>query len=131
VSDDRYGLPVATTSPPALDACDRGVEAALGWKANALDLFREATRLDPSLGVAHAGAAACLFLEERFGEAGAAAATGLMGEVTLPLVEGLHAFAGAPTTSGSTGGRPGRPGRAEAHRCGARRPQSPQPPRHN
>ena len=70
--DDRYGLAVTTTSPPALGVYDRGVEAALGWKANALDLFREATRLDPSLGVAHAGAAACLFLEERFGEARAA-----------------------------------------------------------
>jgi tetratricopeptide (TPR) repeat protein len=60
---------VTTTTPQALDAYDSGVEAALGWKANALDLFREATRLDPSLAVAHAGAAACLFLEERFGEA--------------------------------------------------------------
>jgi tetratricopeptide (TPR) repeat protein len=69
---DRYGLPVTTTTPQALDAYDSGVEAALGWKANALDLFREATRLDPSLAVAHAGAAACLFLEERFGEARAA-----------------------------------------------------------
>jgi TolA-binding protein len=63
---------VTTASPRALEAYDRGVEAALGWKANALDLFREATRLDPSLAVAHAGAAACLFLEERFGETRAA-----------------------------------------------------------
>jgi len=69
---DRYGLPVTTAAPQALEAYDRGVEAALGWKANALDLFREATRLDPSLAVAHAGAAACLFLEERFGETRAA-----------------------------------------------------------
>ena len=69
---DRYGLPVTTASPQALEAYDRGVEAALGWKANALDLFREATRLDPALAVAHAGAAACLFLEERFGETRAA-----------------------------------------------------------
>jgi tetratricopeptide (TPR) repeat protein len=69
---DRYGLPVTTASPQALEAYDGGVEAALGWKANALDLFREATRLDPSLAVAHAGAAACLFLEERFAETRAA-----------------------------------------------------------
>jgi len=68
VPSDRYGLPVTTATPPALEAYDRGVEAALGWKADALDLFREATRLDPSLAVAHAGAAACLFLEERFAE---------------------------------------------------------------
>jgi tetratricopeptide (TPR) repeat protein len=70
--NDRYGLPVTTVAPQALEAYDAGVEAALGWRANALDLFREATRLDPSLAVAHAGAAACLFLEERFGEARAA-----------------------------------------------------------
>ena len=70
--NDRYGLPVTTASPQALEAYDRGVEAALGWKANALDLFHEATRLDPSLAVAHAGAAACLFLEERFAETRAA-----------------------------------------------------------
>jgi tetratricopeptide (TPR) repeat protein len=69
---DRYGLPVTTASVPALEAYDDGVEAALGWKANALDLFREAIRLDPSLAVAHAGAAACLFLEERFPETRAA-----------------------------------------------------------
>jgi predicted Zn-dependent protease len=69
---DRYGLPVTTASTQALEAYDRGVEAALGWKANALDLFQEATRLDPSLAVAHAGVAACLFLEERFPETRAA-----------------------------------------------------------
>jgi len=74
---DRYGLAVTTTSPRALEAYDRAVESALGWKANALDLFREATRLDPSLAVAHAGAAACLFLEERFGEARAASEAAL------------------------------------------------------
>jgi tetratricopeptide (TPR) repeat protein len=73
VPSDRYGLPVTTASVPALEAYDRGVEAALGWKANALDLFHEATRLEPSLAVAHAGAAACLFLEERFPEARVAA----------------------------------------------------------
>jgi hypothetical protein len=40
---------VTTTSPLALETYDAGVEAALGWKANALDRFREATRPDPSL----------------------------------------------------------------------------------
>ena len=67
--NDAYGLPVTTASRAALTAYDRAVESALGWKADALDLFNEATRQDPALGVAHAGAAACLFLEERFDEA--------------------------------------------------------------
>src|SRR5712692_3009824 len=66
---DAYDLPVTTSSTGALDAYVRGVDAALSWKASALDLFREAASHDPSLAVAHAGAAACLFLEERFAEA--------------------------------------------------------------
>ncbi|MBI2216762.1 MAG: hypothetical protein HYU51_05645 [Candidatus Rokubacteria bacterium] len=69
---DACGLPVTTTSPEALDAYDRAVDAALGWKASALDLFREATSRDPGLAIAHAGAAACLLLEERFAETKAA-----------------------------------------------------------
>ena len=69
---DAYGLPVTTGSDEALDAYNRGVESALGWKADALDLFRLATQLDPNLAVAHAGAAACLFLDENFAEAKAA-----------------------------------------------------------
>ena len=69
---DTYGLPVTTSSLAALDAYRRGVAATLGWRANALDGFREATTHDPALAIAHAGAAACLFLEERFGEARAA-----------------------------------------------------------
>jgi tetratricopeptide (TPR) repeat protein len=69
---DACGLTVTTTSPEALDAWDRAVDAALGWKASALDLFREATSRDPALAIAHAGAAACLFLEERFAETKAA-----------------------------------------------------------
>src|SRR5207244_345700 len=72
MTTDAYGLPITTSSSDALVAYDRAVESALGWKASALDLFNDATRHDPSLAVAHAGAAACLFLEERFGEARAA-----------------------------------------------------------
>jgi tetratricopeptide (TPR) repeat protein len=71
---DAYGLPVTTGSSLALDCYDRAVDAALAWKASALDLFGEAIRHDPGLAVAHAGAAACLFLEERFDEAKAAGA---------------------------------------------------------
>jgi tetratricopeptide (TPR) repeat protein len=69
---DAFGLPVTTSSDAALDAYGRGVEASLGWKASALDGFREAIGHDPGLAVAHAGAAACLFLEERFPETKAA-----------------------------------------------------------
>jgi tetratricopeptide (TPR) repeat protein len=74
VSIDAYGLPVTTGSSLALQSYDRAVDAALSWKANALDLFREAITHDPGLAVAHAGAAACLFLEERFAEAKATSA---------------------------------------------------------
>jgi tetratricopeptide (TPR) repeat protein len=79
--NDAYGLAV-TTSPDALATYDRAVRALLGWQADALDLFRAATALDPGLALAHAGAAVCLFLEERFaetkaaGEAARAAAAG-------------------------------------------------------
>lgn len=72
MTTDAYGLPVTTTSDVALEAYNRGVEAALGWKADALELFQAATRQDPNLAVAYAGAAACLFLEERFAETKAA-----------------------------------------------------------
>jgi tetratricopeptide (TPR) repeat protein len=70
--NDAYGLPV-TASPEARTTYDRAVRALLGWQADALDLFRAATALDPGLALAHAGAAVCLFLEERFGETKAAA----------------------------------------------------------
>jgi tetratricopeptide (TPR) repeat protein len=75
MTTDTYGLPVTTSSREALDAYNAGVDAALGWKASALDLFQTAGRRDPGLAMAHAGAAACLFLEERFAEAKAASET--------------------------------------------------------
>ena len=72
MSKDAYGLPVTTGSRDALDSYIAGVESTLGWKADALERFQTATRHDPGLAVAHAGVAACLFLEERFAEAKAA-----------------------------------------------------------
>ena len=69
---DAYGL-ATTTTPEALATYDRAVRALLGWKADALDLFRSATARDPGFALAHAGAAVCLFLEERFAETRAAA----------------------------------------------------------
>jgi tetratricopeptide (TPR) repeat protein len=72
VKTDAYGLPVTTESADALAAYDEAVDAALGWKASALENFQRATERDPALAVAHAGAAACFLLEERFAEAKAA-----------------------------------------------------------
>ncbi len=72
---DAYGLPATTAVPAALDRYDEGVRELLSWGRGALEAFRQAAALDPGLALAHAGAAVCLFLEERFGEARAAAET--------------------------------------------------------
>jgi tetratricopeptide (TPR) repeat protein len=69
---DAYGLSVSTDDPEALALYDRAVHALLSWHADALPLFRAAAGRDPALAVAHAGAAVCLFLEERFPETKAA-----------------------------------------------------------
>jgi tetratricopeptide (TPR) repeat protein len=69
---DAYGLSVSTTDPEALALYDGAVHALLSWHAEALPLFRAAAGRDPSLALAHAGAAVCLFLEERFPETKAA-----------------------------------------------------------
>jgi tetratricopeptide (TPR) repeat protein len=70
---DAWGLPVTTSSVGALEHYDRGVRGLLGWEATALEEFEHAIRDDPRLALAHAGAAVCLFLEERFAEARTAA----------------------------------------------------------
>src|SRR2546427_10553001 len=75
VRHDAYGLPVTTGSGDALEAYDRAVDGLLGWDAQALDRFRTAATTDPGLALAHAGAAVCLFLDERFGEARESAQT--------------------------------------------------------
>src|SRR5438552_6634289 len=69
---DAYGLPVSTADPEALALYDRAVRALQAWQADALALFRAAIERDPGLALAHAGAAVCLFLEERFPETKAA-----------------------------------------------------------
>ena len=69
VRHDAYGLPITTGSRDALEAYDRAVEGLLGWDAQALDRFRAAATIDAGLALAHAGAAVCLFLEERLDEA--------------------------------------------------------------
>jgi len=72
MASDAYGLPVSTTDPEALALYDRAVRALQAWQADALPLFRVAAERDPRLALAHAGAAVCLFLEERFAETKAA-----------------------------------------------------------
>jgi tetratricopeptide (TPR) repeat protein len=70
---DAYGLPLTSDSAAARDHYDRGVRELLGWGRDALTAFQAATGLDPDLALGHAGAAVCLFLDERFAEARAAA----------------------------------------------------------
>jgi tetratricopeptide (TPR) repeat protein len=72
---DAYGLPVSTDAVATVEAYDHAVEGLLSWDARALERFRAASALDPGLALAHAGAAVCLFLEERFAEAQEAAKT--------------------------------------------------------
>ena len=70
--NDAYGLPV-TTSPDAMDHLrSRGARPA--GLAGAMPSISSAPRPRsiPGLALAHAGAAVCLFLEERFGETKAA-----------------------------------------------------------
>ena len=52
----------------ALATYDHAVLSLLGWQADALALFQAAAAQDAGLALAHAGAAVCLFLEERFAE---------------------------------------------------------------
>ena len=123
--NDAYGLAV-TTSSDALATYDRAVRALLGWQADALDLFRAATALDPGLALAHAGAAVCLFLEERFaetkaaGEAARAAAAGQT-ERERSHVEALTLWTSGRVARGGDGdARP--PGGVSARRDGRAAP---------
>jgi len=72
---DAYGLPVTSALPAARARYDEAVRALLGWDRDARPLFEAAAAVDPGLALAHAGAAICFFLEERFPEARAAAET--------------------------------------------------------
>jgi tetratricopeptide (TPR) repeat protein len=98
--DDAYGLTVTTASTDALATYDRAVRALLGWQADALALFQAATAHDPGLAVAHAGAAVCLFLEERFAETKAATDAARAAAATLSERERSHVEALTLWTSG-------------------------------
>jgi tetratricopeptide (TPR) repeat protein len=97
---DAYGLPVTTASDDALETYDRAVRALLGWRADALDLFRAAAAHDPGLALAHAGAAVCLFLEERFPETNAATEAARTAAAGATERERRHVEAIALWTSG-------------------------------
>src|SRR2546425_170188 len=71
---DGRGLGVTTTDRGALDLYDLGARGLLAWDAGALERFRAAAGRDERLALARAGAAVCLFLDERFQEARAEAA---------------------------------------------------------
>jgi tetratricopeptide (TPR) repeat protein len=98
---DAYGLPVTTAVPGALETYDRAVRALLGWQAGALDLFRAAATADPGLALAHAGAAVCLFLEERVGETRHATEAARAAAAALPERERSHVEALTLWTSGN------------------------------
>ena len=97
---DAYGLPVTTAVPAALETYDRAVRALLGWESTALDLFRAAAAADPALALAHAGAAVCLFLEERFAETREATQAARAAAAVLPERERGHVEALTLWTSG-------------------------------
>jgi tetratricopeptide (TPR) repeat protein len=97
---DAYGLPVTTAAGPALSRYDDGVRDLLGWGRGALDTFREAAALDPGLALAHAGAAVCLFLEERFAPARDAAEVARAAVATQTARERSHVEAVALLVGG-------------------------------
>jgi tetratricopeptide (TPR) repeat protein len=99
---DAYGLPATAVTAAALSRYDEGVRGLLGWGRDALDTFREAAALDPGLALAHAGAAVCLFLEERFGPAREAAEAARAAVATQTARERSHVEAVALLV----GGRP-------------------------
>ena len=99
---DAYGLPATTATATALSRYDDGVRDLLGWDRGALDTFREAAALDPGLALAHAGAAVCLFLEERFAPAREAAERARAAASTQTARERSH----VETVALLVGGRP-------------------------
>jgi tetratricopeptide (TPR) repeat protein len=99
---DAYGLPASTAAETALSRYDDGVRELLGWGRGALDAFREAAALDSGLALAHAGAAVCLFLEERFAPAREAAEAARSAAATQTARERSHVEAVALLV----GGRP-------------------------
>ena len=103
---DAYGLPVSTESSRALESYDRAVDGLLAWDHQALDLFRAATAEDPALALGHAGAAVCLFLEERFDDAIATATVARAAAATQTDRERRHVEALSLLVEGKMGEAP-------------------------
>jgi hypothetical protein len=99
---DGRGLGVTTTDRGALDLYDLGVRGLLAWDAGALERFRAAAARDERLALARAGAAVCLFLDERFQEARAEAAAARMAAEAQSARERGHVEAIALLTGGKT-----------------------------
>lgn len=98
--NDGYDLAVSTRDAEALALYDRAVRALQAWQADALMLFRAAAERDPGLALAHAGAAVCLFLEERFAETKAATETARAAVAGQSERERSHVAALTAWTSG-------------------------------
>jgi tetratricopeptide (TPR) repeat protein len=101
--NDAYELPVSTRDAEALALYDRAVYALQAWQADALALFRAAVERDPGLALAHAGAAVCLFLEERFAETKAATEAARAAATGQSERERSHVAALTAWTSGQVG----------------------------
>ena len=71
--EDRYGLPLSTTSPQARDAYVAGADCILGATAGVERHLERAIEADPVFALAHAGLARALLLKAKVPEARAAA----------------------------------------------------------
>lgn len=84
MAQDRYGLPLTTTSPAAREAYLDGVDRFLAARAGAEEAFDRALAADPGFALAHAARARALGVRGRVPEAreAAARARALTGGVT-------------------------------------------------
>src|SRR5262245_39451018 len=71
--EDRYGLPLSTTSAAARDAYVQGVDLLLNAGPSPERAFERGSAADPGFALAHAGQARAHFLAARIPEAQAAA----------------------------------------------------------
>jgi tetratricopeptide (TPR) repeat protein len=90
---DAYGLPVSSSSRPAVDAYDRGVRALLGFGADAVDCFRRALEADQDFVLARAALGVSLYLDEQLAEGRATMNAAFAAAAGLPPRERRHAEA--------------------------------------
>jgi tetratricopeptide (TPR) repeat protein len=87
---DAYGLPVTAASRDAVEAYDRGVDALLGFGADAIERFRDALGHDPDFALARAALAVALYLDEQFAEGRGAMQAAVAAAPALPDRERRH-----------------------------------------